>query len=77
MSKTAVYKLADVKTSPRGAVRADLTEDGVVIGKVRARAGDFRPPFTVEFLSNASRNRFSSYCDSLSFGEVLEILYNE
>ena len=74
---TNTYELSDARASPRGAVRADLTENGVVIATVvrAARTRGFVFPFEAKFRSEASKYRFSDYCDSLSFSEVVEILY--
>lgn len=73
MAKT--YDLQDVKISPKGGVTAELIENGVIIAKVtRPATTGFVFPFSAKFLSERSKYRFSDYCDSLSFSEVIEIL---
>ena len=71
-----IYRLQDVKTSPRDGATAELIENGVVIAKVTrpAKSEGCVWPFSAKFLSERSKYRFSDYCDSLSFSEVIEIL---
>ena len=72
-----IYDLQDIKTSPRGGVTAELVENGAIIAKITrpAKSEGFVFPFTAKFLSERSKYRFSDYCDSLSFSEVIEIFY--
>ena len=74
MAKT--YELQDVKISPKGGVTAELIENGVIIAKVTrpAKSEGWVFPFQAKFLSERSKYRFSDFCDSLSFSEVIEIL---
>lgn len=71
------YELQDAKTSPKGGVTAELIENGIIIAKVTrpAKSEGWVFPFQAKFLSERSKYRFSDYCDSLSFSEVIEILY--
>lgn len=69
------YTIANIQKSGKGA-KADLLEDGIAIAKVTRTAGTrtSAPEFTAKFYTDASRNRFIGFCDSLSICETLEAM---
>lgn len=67
------YRVTVTKRAPKGEiVKADLTENGIVIGIVTKSGGPYR--FAVRFLSAQARSRFESFADSLSVGEAIEAI---
>lgn len=74
---STVYALTNIKTSQKGRVTAELTENGVVIAKtVKPAAGRWVLPFETKFLSTQSKARFDAYCNCLSVSETVESLYH-
>ena len=66
------YKVVNIECDKKGRVkRADLTENGIVIGIVTK--GEIYP-YKVRFLSLRARARFEVFADSLSVGESVEAL---
>jgi hypothetical protein len=74
MARPTRYTLADIKTTPRGAVTADLVEDGVIIAHLRRPASEPQQ-WVHRFLSDRAKVRFSCFCDSLSFDEAFDMLH--
>ena len=71
------YTVAYFNGNPKGKgnLSFSLLENGVVIGKcTRKMHVNCNPSFSVKFLTTQSKNRFDDYCDSLTMGEVIEIL---
>lgn len=75
------YTASSVVESPRGRITLNILENGVIIGTAK-RLAPYRVngrrwilPFECKFNTDGCRNRFDDYCDSLSMGEVAEILY--
>lgn len=70
------YTVKVLSISPRGSVKAQLLEDGSIIAEVRRqRFGHCLLGFEVtKYHSDRARDRFLSFCDSLSVGETLEAL---
>ena len=58
------------------ALRGEIYEHDVMIGRFsRGPVEDgYIPPIEYKFLSDASRNRFDDYADSLSIEETIEAL---
>lgn len=68
---------ADVKSTPRGRITGTLLENDVVIASFTKQAnGAWFVGYGVDvrWNSTARRHRFEDFCDTLSVGEVLEIL---
>lgn len=66
------YRVVNILCDTKGRVkRADLTENGIVIGIVTK--GEIYP-YKVRFLSTQARARFDDFADSLSIGEAIEAL---
>jgi hypothetical protein len=71
------YALINKVVGSRGAFKADLAEDGVIVARVRrlAPTKGFHSPFEIErWYSSRAAARFDSYCDTLFACEVLECL---
>lgn len=73
---TKTYTLGNIQKSPRGAIKANLLEDGSIIATVRRPApGRWVLPFEVtKFYSDRARARFDGFCNCLSMGEALETI---
>lgn len=70
------YALSNIVRSPRGGIKATLTENGSIIAYVRKPTPDhWVYPFEVtKWCTDRARTRFDTYCECLSMAEVLEIL---
>ena len=73
---THAYTLINVTKSPRGAIKAQLAENGSVIAEVRRPApGRLILPYEVtKFYSDRARCRFDDFCNCLSMGETIEAI---
>lgn len=73
------YKVANVQKSVRGAITAELKENGVIIALVKRQAPTkhYIGDFVLKFLSTASKNRFDVFCDCISFSETIEALIGD
>jgi hypothetical protein len=72
------YTVGNVKGNPSayGKLSADLLEDGIAIAKVTrgAQVGGFIDDLKFKFYTDASKNRFEDWCDSISMSEGFEAL---
>lgn len=66
------YSAQNVKKSG-SRISADLMEDDVIVGTITRKPSH---PFVVRFNTERCETEFLSFCDSLSAGEVAEILVN-
>ena len=73
---TSSYKITNIVKSKRNSVKANLLENGVVIGKIakQANTSHYTSDYNIKFLSDASSVRFDTYCDCLSRSETIEAL---
>lgn len=70
------YTVDKVKKTSRGSVNCILLENGIIIAKVNrpANIDGYIQDYNFKFFSDASKERFETFCNCLSKEETIEAL---